>query len=140
MLLVGGNFNQQVRTGFDHRFANGFTAFCLRAGFSIWEHLADINAVSLDRSPGIDSAVSEYEDAMVLALNMRRIFVSASGLVGIGSMAVAQNDRLCALHGGKVPYILRPEREHYLFLQSCFVADIMYGEFHAATEEIFEIH
>jgi hypothetical protein len=59
----------------------------------------------------------------------RRLFSTSSGFIGNGPEVLQVGDRVCILFGGDVPYILRPERDHFLLVGESYVSGIMGGEF-----------
>lgn len=58
----------------------------------------------------------------------RRMFTTDNGYIGNGSQLAQKGDLVCILQGGRVPYILRPQDEHYLLISEAYVHDIMDGE------------
>jgi hypothetical protein len=68
--------------------------------------------------------------ARVERLNItRRLFSTSCGFIGNGPQVLQPGDCVCILFGGDVPYILRPEGDHYLMVGESYVSDIMDGEF-----------
>lgn len=41
---------------------------------------------------------------------------------------VAQGGKICALHGGRVPFVLRQDAGYHLFKGECYVHGLMDGE------------
>ena len=62
------------------------------------------------------------------ALHSRRFFISELGFMGLARYDVKEGDNICILHGGGVPFILRPDGEYHLFRGECFVHGLMDGE------------
>lgn len=64
------------------------------------------------------------------AANGRRLFVTESGVPGLGPLAIAIGDIVAVLFGGSVPFILRPngDGEHYRLVGECYVHNIMDGQ------------
>jgi Heterokaryon incompatibility protein (HET) len=63
-----------------------------------------------------------------LALNSRGFFLSKQGYMGVARYDVTEGDRICILHGGQVPFILRQEGRYHLFKGECYVHGLMDGE------------
>jgi Heterokaryon incompatibility protein (HET) len=63
-----------------------------------------------------------------LALNSRGFFLSKQGYMGVARYDVTEGDRICILHGGQVPFILRQEGTYHLFKGECYVHGLMDGE------------
>jgi hypothetical protein len=63
----------------------------------------------------------------------RRLFISGSGLIGLGPEKVEVRDIICILLGCSVPVILRPQDDHYIFLGEACVPGYMQGK---AMEEL----
>jgi Heterokaryon incompatibility protein (HET) len=72
----------------------------------------------------------------------RSLFRMNSGRFGLGPSVTKPDDLVCILFGGKVPYILRPEEEHYLLIGESYVHGYMDGliiKDSLYREQIFEI-
>lgn len=57
-----------------------------------------------------------------------RLFLTNSGYMGLGEYNVAKGDHIYLLMGGEVPFILRPEGEHFRLVGEAYVHGIMDGE------------
>jgi len=55
-------------------------------------------------------------------------FISKLGYMGVSHCGVREGDAISVLMGGQIPFILRPEDEHYLLVEGAFVWGIMDGE------------
>jgi len=74
---------------------------------------------------------------------MRRLICIAKGFLGLATPIAKEGDVVCLLYGGAVPFILRPEGQHYLLVGDCYVHEVVDGEaleFPGATDIEFEIH
>ncbi|KAJ4374297.1 hypothetical protein N0V83_003038 [Neocucurbitaria cava] len=59
----------------------------------------------------------------------RRMFETHNGYIGLGPRSMRTGDTVAVLHGGKIPYVLRPCDDHtFRFLGECFVFEIMDNE------------
>lgn len=63
-----------------------------------------------------------------MALNSRGFFLSKQGYMGLARYDVTEGDRICILHGGQVPFILRQEGRYHLFKGECYIHGLMDGE------------
>ncbi|KAJ3548806.1 hypothetical protein NM208_g819 [Fusarium decemcellulare] len=79
-------------------------------------------------SQGISTVMSELSHTTLHSLSHRRGFVTKNGWMGLGPRVAQPGDIVAILFGGKVPYILRPVDDHYLFVGECYVHGIMQGE------------
>ncbi|KAM5344545.1 hypothetical protein ACJ41O_013080 [Fusarium nematophilum] len=79
-------------------------------------------------SRGISKAISELWQTTLHRLILRKAFVTKNRWMGLGPSVTQPGDVVAILFGGKVPYILRPVDDHYLFVGECYVHGIMYGE------------
>lgn len=58
----------------------------------------------------------------------RRFATTRGGYMGLVRKDVAVGDEVFVLLGGEVLYVLRPERDHYLFVGECYLHGLMDGE------------
>ncbi|KAK2745175.1 hypothetical protein FQN55_006299 [Onygenales sp. PD_40] len=60
----------------------------------------------------------------------RRFYVTEGGYLGIGPQMMRPGDEVCVLFGGRVPFILRPITDHYLFIGDTYFNDddVMWGK------------
>ena len=60
----------------------------------------------------------------------RRCFVTQSGMLGLGPLAMAEGDIVVVLFGGLVPFLLRPtaDKQRYRLVGECYVHDVMNGQ------------
>ncbi|KIN03398.1 hypothetical protein OIDMADRAFT_117507 [Oidiodendron maius Zn] len=57
--------------------------------------------------------------------------------VGLVPDAAAVGDKICLLHGGKVPFVIRQRGQMYRLIGECYIHGIMYGE--AITDTLQEM-
>jgi len=90
-----------------------------------------------------------YRNAASTVTFHRSIFTTNTGHIGLGPSVLQPQDIICVLYGGKVPYILRPAGDHYLFVGEAYVHGYMEGEaisqwrageLGGIKEQVFEIH
>lgn len=93
-------------------------------------------------------SVRRYELALLNVCNLRRVFRTTAGYVGMGSKITRRGDVVAMLLGGMMPYILRPTRDgQFRFLGECYIQsdDVIFGEKVAmlqdsgAQSEVFRI-
>lgn len=63
-----------------------------------------------------------------VTLSGRRFFCTSRGFFGLGPRVLRKNDLCCVLFGGRVPFILRKVKNHYLLVGECYLHGIMRGE------------
>jgi hypothetical protein len=82
-------------------------------------------------------------------VDCRRFFITEKGYIGMGPDSLQLGDRVCILYGGKVPFILRPEDDHYLLVGESYTHRMMDGEMikkweanelDGAEEKDFKLH
>ncbi|KAN0102572.1 Heterokaryon incompatibility protein (HET) domain containing protein [Hyaloscypha variabilis] len=61
-----------------------------------------------------------------------KLFRTTKNYLGLGPQILKAGDVVAVIFGAKVPFILRPDGDHYLLLGDCYVHGIMKGE---AVEE-----
>ncbi|KAK3949100.1 heterokaryon incompatibility protein-domain-containing protein [Pseudoneurospora amorphoporcata] len=63
----------------------------------------------------------------------RRVFATARGSIGIGPEYVQEGDVVVILHGGKIPFLLRPVKDgrqgHYELMGETYMYGMMEGQF-----------
>jgi hypothetical protein len=65
----------------------------------------------------------------------RKLFITASGRVGLGPQTMVIGDVAVIMFGGRTPFILRPLREEYELVGQCYIHGIMNGEAMDAHQE-----
>jgi hypothetical protein len=59
----------------------------------------------------------------------RRLFKTKGGYIGTGARSLGKGDEVWILHGGSVPFILRPQHDRYhSLIGESFVYGVMHGE------------
>jgi hypothetical protein len=77
---------------------------------------------------------SETEDSFISnsmirqAVHSRRLFLSAQGYMGLARYDAIEGDKICILHGGQIPFILRQEGQFHRFKGECYIHGVMDGE------------
>jgi hypothetical protein len=74
----------------------------------------------------------EYKTEAWAACYQSKMFRTAKGYLGLGPEILKAGDIVAVIFGAKVPFILRPEGDHYLLVGDCYVHGVMQGE---AVEE-----
>lgn len=85
--------------------------------------------------PAYNKDADRFHQSAANACKGRKLFFTDSGNLGLGPMAMQEEDILCILFGGRVPYVLRAEGEFYRLVGECYVYDMMNGEAIASMEE-----
>jgi hypothetical protein len=75
-----------------------------------------------------DQAWFEYRYRAYACTAGRVLFETSSGYVGLGPQSLQQDDSVCVLYGGKVPFIQRQKNDHYTFIGESYVHGFMDGE------------
>ncbi|KAF7539643.1 hypothetical protein G7054_g1984 [Neopestalotiopsis clavispora] len=75
----------------------------------------------------------QIRDANDLGYHNESLFLTQSGLIGVGSPGCRVGDQVYVLYGGKIPFILRPARKRgrqncYRYVGHAYVHGIMDGE------------
>ncbi len=70
---------------------------------------------------------SLLHDSVHQGLQKRRLFETKSGHLGICAK-VRKGDIVAILFGCDVPVVLRPQRDHYKFIGTCYLSGFMHGE------------
>jgi hypothetical protein len=69
-----------------------------------------------------------YDFASRSACRGRRLIITSNGFLAICPRSTQKDDLICVLRGGKAPFVLRKEGDHYTLIGECYVDGIMYGE------------
>jgi hypothetical protein len=56
------------------------------------------------------------------------MILTSEGHLGLAPIETQENDIVCVLLGGDMPFILRPNGDHYTFVGETYVYGIMDGE------------
>jgi hypothetical protein len=63
-----------------------------------------------------------------LTMRSRSFFISRTGYMGIGPLAVKEGDMICILLGCNIPLLIRKEDDYHVLVGECFVWGLMDGE------------
>lgn len=58
----------------------------------------------------------------------RKFFTTTKDLIGLGPRSMCKGDIICIMSGGKVPYVLREERDHHRLIGEAYVHGLMEGQ------------
>ncbi len=58
----------------------------------------------------------------------RKFFTTAKGLIGLGPRSICTGDIICIMSGGRVPYVLREEKNHHRLIGEAYVHGLMEGQ------------
>ena len=71
----------------------------------------------------------KYGQAMTNVCDDRQLFTATGRLLGLGPRLLRNNDVICVVAGGQVPYALRPLMDgRFYFVGECYVAGCMFGK------------
>ncbi|KAF2839922.1 HET-domain-containing protein [Patellaria atrata CBS 101060] len=146
MAMIGGEigaFQALMAVGQIKRDATDFSAVIdskevLIQSMSLFRNFLVAHTASQDNSESYPREGSEEETAIRLffmAAQMRctgrRVFWTKRGRLGLGPRAMRPGDLLYALHGGRVPFVLRLCNGYYTLIGEAYVRDddIMWGDY-----------
>ena len=69
-----------------------------------------------------------FEEAFRTTCAFRCVFMSLTGLAGVGPSIMTEGDVVAVFHGLQLPFVLRPSGEDNFLLGWCYVYGIMQGE------------
>lgn len=72
-----------------------------------------------------DLEAAVYSAAVDRAMTNRRVFVTESGLMGVGPAKMNDHDKVVVVLGSSLPVVLRKEEDHYYVFGTCYVHGIM---------------
>ena len=58
----------------------------------------------------------------------RKFFTTKKDLIGLGPRSMCKGDIICIMSGGRVPYVLREERDHHQLIGEAYVHGLMEGQ------------
>ena len=58
----------------------------------------------------------------------RKFFTTTKDLIGLGPRSMCTGDIICIMSGGRVPYVLREERNHHRLIGEAYVHGLMEGQ------------
>ena len=101
----------------------------------ILDHISEVvnkRFESLDMKTIDDDGIGLQYGAAVKKWASGRVFCATEDrYLGWVPRGTAKGDLICVVHGGEVPYILRPDpegRSHYQIIRDCYIHGIMEGE------------
>jgi hypothetical protein len=112
----------------------GIAAYTMRSTEDVH---SDLRLKDLDRWDNRFEAATEsekhqkkldavYDHGVALdSARMRRFAETSDGYLGVFPTQIAQGDILCLLNGCDLPVVLRKSGNQYLFVGTCFVADLL---------------
>lgn len=74
------------------------------------------------------SALAGFHRRLQSTVKNRRFIVTKKGYVGVANDGIRRGDKMCLLHVGRMPVILRPSGEDFMFLGEAYVHGMMEGE------------
>ncbi|KPM37853.1 hypothetical protein AK830_g8696 [Neonectria ditissima] len=96
--------------------------------FELYQKTLEALRLSSDYGVPIPEDVRPYIEGMLLH-KTRRLFVTETGLVGLGPLGMEQGDRLVVFYGFQAPYVIRPaSNSRFALVGEAFVNGIMDGE------------
>ena len=85
-----------------------------------------------------------YWYSFIRASNMRRLFATDRGFIGLGPPEMQEGDHVYILSGGKVPYLLRlvsgTRPRTFELVGDCYLHGIMYGEAAGTDEDFHDVY
>lgn len=106
------------------------------AGYGFWEFVRDLlvfrdTTLFIDRVPDdVFPVLCRVQSTLHLG---RRVFATQRGFIGLGPDYVQEGDMVVILHGGEIPFVLRPVKDgrpgHYELLGETWMYGMMEGQF-----------
>lgn len=89
---------------------------------------ASITAPSATEGEDVASAYQFYANCGPTVFG-RRLFVTDNGMLGLGPLAMREDNEVVVLFGGNVPFVLRPHGngQHYRLVGECYMHGVMEG-------------
>ena len=78
-------------------------------------------------SSGITNPLVKQATLGYVAPN-RKFFTTTKDLIGLGPRSMCKGDVICIMSGGRVPYVLREERDHRRLIGEAYVHGLMEGQ------------
>lgn len=99
------------------------------------------STVNLSETKPLDATTDAYARSIYYACNGRCLFITDADRIGIGPCSMRTGDIVAVLYGEGNPLVLRPSREQFSLVGSCYIHGIMAGEAleGAIQEEVFHI-
>jgi len=73
-------------------------------------------------------SIELYMSEMESKSKYRKMIFTQKGYLGLAPPETMEDDIVCVLLGGNMPFILRPEGSYHTFIGECYVHEIMDGE------------
>ena len=89
-----------------------------------WQNIVDEPGA---QSPGTQESYINYQSAWLQHCHLRYFFVTQTGYMGVGPLAMRPDDHICLLAGSQVPMVLRSVGDNYQVVGECYVHDAMDG-------------
>lgn len=67
----------------------------------------------------VDKWIAMYDEGG--EFEHRQFGITENGFLTVGPRAMKAGDIICLLHGGELPYVLRPLGDDFLFIGECYV-------------------
>ena len=91
----------------------------------LWQHIGN-NRYSFAREAHLRDPITVQN--MVKATVGRRLAVTNKSYAALVPSSARCGDVICILWGARVPFVLRPEEDHYVLIGDCYVEGMMCGE------------
>jgi hypothetical protein len=78
-----------------------------------------------------ETAFMQFLGPLWICLQNRRLFKTAQGRLGFGSINISESDNVCIISGSSTAHVLRiigHDQEHFRFLGEAYVHGMMHGE------------
>jgi hypothetical protein len=85
------------------------------------------SSARLSLRPTLTGDAEKFMQAASNVCRGRRMFKTGQYPIGLGPAATRVGDVVCVLFGCQVPFILRPENDHYRLVGECYVYELMDG-------------
>jgi len=84
----------------------------------------------LQEEPGVIQAcdIEFFDTSFTIAHGKRKLVTTIDGRVGMVPAWAHAEDVVCVLPGGRMPLILRKQKEHYILIGESYTHGIMFGE------------
>jgi hypothetical protein len=88
----------------------------------------DVTGLLSEQIANPDITAWDHYDRVSGITHGRRLFITSLGFLGLAPQASVVGDEICALLGGKVPYVIRRYGDRYTFVGECYIFGLMNGE------------
>jgi hypothetical protein len=108
----------------------------MRKDFAQDTYSPPVGALPDDCSDAFVPSVDEFTNRCLLEAIGRCPFITSTEMLGIGPEAMTPGDVVVVLHGGQVPFVLRPvENGLWRLIDECYLYDVNEGRIHREWEE-----